>query len=294
MFATGAKTKVGRISELISTADVLETPLTRKIAAFSRVLLIALLALAALTLIVGVRRGQSAFDMFMAAVALAVGAIPEDLPAAVTITLAIGMGRMARRKTIIRKLPAVETLGSTTTTICSDKTGTLTVNQMTVREIWAAGTAYEVAGNDYGAESAITAAGGTAPNAALNTAAHECLLAGLLCNDSTLVAANGRWEVRGDPSEGALLAAASKAGCRMQDPHDALVRLVESGVRPLLAVSKGVYPVRNVLIAYSESMESAKAMKRFVQMRLWLEAKLRVVTFSPGSATERANATMRC
>lgn len=123
VFATGANTEVGRISTLVSTADVLETPLTRKIAGFSRVLLVVILALAAATFAVGVMRGQSAFEMFMAAVALAVGAIPEGLPAAVTITLAIGVSRMARRRAIIRKLPAVETLGSTTT-ICSDKTGT--------------------------------------------------------------------------------------------------------------------------------------------------------------------------
>ena len=146
--AIGAKTEVGRISELISTADILETPLTRKIAKFSRLLLVVILLLAAVTFAVGVWRGQSKFEMFMAAVALAVGAIPEGLPAAVTITLAIGVSRMARRRAIIRKLPAVETLGSTTV-ICSDKTGTLTVNQMTVREIWADGQLFTTSGSGY-------------------------------------------------------------------------------------------------------------------------------------------------
>ena len=128
----GDDTEVGRISELISEAEDLQTPLTQKIAAFSKLLLVVILALGGVTFVVGLLRGESWVDMFMAAVALAVGAIPEGLPAAVTITLAIGVARMAKRRAIIRKLPAVETLGSTTV-ICTDKTGTLTENQMTVQ-----------------------------------------------------------------------------------------------------------------------------------------------------------------
>ena len=146
--AIGDKTEVGRISQLISSTEALETPLTRKIARFSHILLYAILALAAVTFVAGLIRGQSVFDMFMAAVALAVGAIPEGLPAAMTITLAIGVARMAHRRAIIRKLPAVETLGSTTV-ICSDKTGTLTENQMTVQEILAGGERFEVTGAGY-------------------------------------------------------------------------------------------------------------------------------------------------
>ncbi|MEQ8853873.1 cation-transporting P-type ATPase [Gimesia sp.] len=207
--ATGEKTEVGRISTLVSTADVLETPLTRKISAFSRLLLIVILALAALTFAVGVMRGQTSFDMFMAAVALAVGAIPEGLPAAVTITLAIGVSRMARRRAIIRKLPAVETLGSTTT-ICSDKTGTLTVNQMTVREVYAAGQKYELSGSGYCPDGMFDPKSGVA--LADNAAARQCLQAGLLCNDSTLMQKETHWDVNGDPTEGALLVSARKAG----------------------------------------------------------------------------------
>jgi Ca2+-transporting ATPase len=222
--ATGRKTEVGRISELISTAEILETPLTRKIAKFSHVILLLILALAAVTFAVGVWRGQSKFEMFMAAVALAVGAIPEGLPAAVTITLAIGVSRMARRRAIIRKLPAVETLGSTTV-ICSDKTGTLTVNQMTVREVWAGGQAFAVSGTGYEPTGEIHATGEKALAISSSEAASQCVLAGLWCNDSQLVKGESRWEVQGDPTEGALLALAGKAGFAGQVVDETLPRL---------------------------------------------------------------------
>ncbi len=211
VIATGARSEVGHISNLISTAEVLETPLTRKIAKFSRWLLVVILGLASLTFLVGSLRGQPAFEMFMAAVALAVGAIPEGLPAAVTITLSIGVARMARRRAIIRKLPAVETLGSTTI-VCSDKTGTLTVNQMTVSEILAGTASYEVSGSGYAPLGEIKTANQQGLALVDNIAARECLLAGLLCNDSALAEKAGRWEVQGDPTEGALIASAAKGG----------------------------------------------------------------------------------
>lgn len=133
--ATGAETELGEIHRLVGAAETLMTPLTAKLAWFSKVLTIAILALAAATFATGLLRRQDAVETFTAAIALAVGAIPEGLPAAVTITLAIGVARMAKRRAVIRRLPAVETLGSTTV-ICSDKTGTLTENQMTVQMIW--------------------------------------------------------------------------------------------------------------------------------------------------------------
>lgn len=224
VFATGASTEVGHISKLISTADVLETPLTRKIAAFSRLLLVVILGLAGLTFLVGWLRGQPAVEMFMASVALAVGAIPEGLPAAVTITLSIGVSRMARRRAIIRKLPAVETLGSTTI-VCSDKTGTLTVNQMTVSEILAGGSRFEVSGTGYGPLGKI--GNSSEPLAALadNVAARECLMAGLLCNDSALAEKEGRWEVQGDPTEGALICSAAKGGLDQKETSRRLPRI---------------------------------------------------------------------
>jgi cation-transporting ATPase F len=210
VIATGDHTEVGRISQLISTTQELETPLTRKIAHFSHVLLYVILALAVVTVVVGVVRGQSIFDMFMAAVALAVGAIPEGLPAAVTITLAIGVSRMARRQAIIRNLPAVETLGSTTV-ICSDKTGTLTENQMTVQEIFAGGQRFEVTGVGYEPSGRILRQGSPV-DAGKSAALVECLQAGALCNDSLLVNKETSWQIQGDPTEGALIVAANKGG----------------------------------------------------------------------------------
>jgi len=209
--ATGSRTEIGKISELIESADMLETPLTRKIARFSSILLYVILALSAATFVIGVARGESWLLMFMAVVALAVGAIPEGLPAAVTITLAIGVARMAKRNAIIRKLPAVETLGSTTV-ICSDKTGTLTKNQMTVQLIVAGGVGYRVTGVGYDPEGAIVPEEGVETDPSRNRALQETLRAGLLCNDTSLVHTPDGWRVEGDPTEAALLVAAGKGG----------------------------------------------------------------------------------
>ena len=206
--ATGDATETGHIADLIAKAPELATPLTRKMATFSNWLLWAIAALALLTAAVGLLRGHSAFEMFMAAVALAVGAIPEGLPAAVTVTLAIGVSRMAKRKAIIRRLAAVETLGSTTI-ICSDKTGTLTENAMTVRALWSAGQHYTLSGHGYKPEGEISL--GEAP-ANINGALREALVAGALCNDASLARSEQRWKITGDPTEAALLVAARKGG----------------------------------------------------------------------------------
>ncbi|MFQ5756922.1 MAG: cation-transporting P-type ATPase, partial [Acidiferrobacterales bacterium] len=208
--AIGDGTEIGRISELVSSAEVLVTPLTRKIAHFSGILLYVILGMAALTFVVGMLRGESWFDMFMAAVALAVGAIPEGLPAAVTITLAIGVAKMARRHAIIRKLPAVETLGSTTI-ICSDKTGTLTQNQMTVQQVMAGNEIFGVSGAGYVPQGTFERAGEPV-DPSKSRALLECLRAGLLCNDSRLSQTENCWRVVGDPTEGALIASAAKVG----------------------------------------------------------------------------------
>ena len=209
--AIGDNTEIGRISQMISSAVELETPLTRKIDQFSRVLMVAILILSAITFGIGVLRGDEVVDTLMGAIALAVGAIPEGLPAALTVTLAIGVSRMARRRAIIRHLPAVETLGSTTI-ICSDKTGTLTQNQMTVQELYTLGGDYRVDGVGYQPVGEITSKDPASTSWTSNLAVQETLKAGLLCNDSQLIQTEGTWDIQGDPTEGALLVAARKAG----------------------------------------------------------------------------------
>lgn len=223
---TGERTEIGRISGLMDAADALETPLTRKIIRFSHILLVAILILAGGAFLLGILRGESASDMFMVAVALAVGAIPEGLPAAVTIILALGVSRMAARKAVVRKLPAVETLGGTTV-ICSDKTGTLTENQMTVREIFAGGALFEVTGSGYASQGGISRVTGTDAQREGEIALRECLRAGLLCNDSRLVQKDGRLAAEGDPTEAALIVSAEKFGLDGQAESIALPRIDE-------------------------------------------------------------------
>ncbi|MCP9858790.1 MULTISPECIES: HAD-IC family P-type ATPase [unclassified Cyanobium] len=204
--ATGDGTEVGTISTSLQEQVDLTTPLTRKFGRFSRSLLQVILVLAGLTFLVGLARGRGADEMFDGAVALAVGAIPEELPAIVTITLAIGVNRMARRRAIIRKLPAVETLGSTTV-ICSDKTGTLTQNRMTVQHLYGGGQSVAI-------EDLWPGNGLSGPS---NAALQETLLAGLLCNDARPSSREG---MVGDPTETALLVAADAAGIDRQDALD--------------------------------------------------------------------------
>ena len=209
--ATGAETEIGEIHRLVGAATTLATPLTAQLARFSKVLTVAILALAALTFAVGLLRRQDAVETFTAAVALAVGAIPEGLPAAVTITLAIGVARMAKRRAVIRRLPAVETLGSTTV-ICTDKTGTLTENQMTVRELWTPEGSVEVTGGGYAIDGALVSRDGTPVAVDENAALLWTLLAGAACNDAALIPAGERWNIVGDPTEAAMLVIAVKAG----------------------------------------------------------------------------------
>lgn len=221
--ATGDRSEIGRINELIASADILATPLTKKLAKFSTLLLYIILGLAAVTFVVGILRGEGWLDMFMAAVALAVGAIPEGLPAAVTITLAIGVSKMAQRNAIIRKLPAVETLGSTTV-ICSDKTGTLTQNQMTVQQIYAGGELFYLSGGGYEPVGAFTS-NDSVITPQKHPALHECLMAGLLCNDANLLQIDNKWQIEGDPTEAAMVVAAQKAGLQRSELLQHLPRL---------------------------------------------------------------------
>ena len=208
--ATGEATEIGRISTLLEQVEAIETPLLRQMAQFGRWLSAAIVGIAAATFLVGVFwRGQSAEAMFMAAVALAVAAIPEGLPAIMTIILAIGVQRMARRNAIIRQLPAVETLGAVTV-ICSDKTGTLTRNEMTVQRVITPQRAFAVSGVGYApvggfmVDEAVVVPESAADLQAIARAA-------LLCNDAVLREQDGEWRMEGDPTEGALLTLAVKA-----------------------------------------------------------------------------------
>ncbi len=205
----GDNTEIGHISKLLNNTQVLATPLTRKIAKFSHILLLVILGLATITFFVGLWHGNSWESLFMASVALSVAMIPEGLPAVMTIILAIGVSRMAKRNTIIRHLPAVETLGSTTV-ICSDKTGTLTRNEMTVQELWSGDESFEVIGIGYAPDGEIRQLNHIC-NVAKKPALFELLKAGLLCNDSVLKQSKKAWIIEGDPTEGALLVSAKKA-----------------------------------------------------------------------------------
>jgi cation-transporting ATPase F len=209
--ATGASTEVGAISTLLADTVSLATPLTKTIEGFSKILLIAILVLAAVTFGVGMLRGGTVLDMLLAAVALSVGAIPEGLPAAVTIILAIGVNQMAKRRAIIRTLSSVETLGSTTV-ICSDKTGTLTQNQMTVTEVVTPNYRYQVTGTGYSAEGIISH-GGNQAKVGRDVALEMCLRTAVLCSTASVhIDETGQAEVVGDPTEAALLVMASKGG----------------------------------------------------------------------------------
>lgn len=222
---TGDDTEAGKISQTMFKAEDLETPLTRRISYFSKNILFVILGLSILTFIFGILvTHRTATELFMEVVALSVAVIPEGLPAAMTITLAVGVGYMAKRNSIIRKLPAVETLGSTTI-ICSDKTGTITENQMTVSEIYAGGKLFEVSGTGFQPKGEIKY-----NQVSISLDEHqtlkECLITGLLCNDSDLIQKENHWEAKGDPTEVALITAAHKANLK-QTLTESLYRIDE-------------------------------------------------------------------
>ncbi len=208
--ATGIKTELGRIATLMTTVPVEPTPLQRRLEQFGQVLLLLSLGIVAVVFALGLWRGEPVFDMFLTAVSLAVAAIPEGLPAIVTTTLALGVMRMVKRHALIRRLPAVETLGAATV-ICTDKTGTLTKNEMTVTHLYVDGLVYDVTGEGYAPEGEIL--GGDPHEGGLR----DLLMSALLCNGASLKEVDGSWTVVGDPTEGALLVAGTKAGLRKED-----------------------------------------------------------------------------
>jgi len=241
--ATALRTELGRIAAMMqkaAQAEWEETPLQQRLEQFGYTLLWLTLAVVTVVFVLGYLRGEPAFLMLLTSVSLAVAAVPEGLPAVVTITLALGVTRMAKRHALIRKLPAVETLGSATV-ICSDKTGTLTKNEMTVTRLFAGGRVFEVTGEGYEPVGEIREISSElkvlsselsgkgielrSENSELRTqnsepsqspALRELLTAAVLCNGATLREENGTWQVIGDPTEGALLVAAAKVGLTIE------------------------------------------------------------------------------
>jgi Ca2+-transporting ATPase len=219
--ATGMGTEVGRIAGLLEAAKKDPTPLQQELDRTGKRLSVIMLGICAIVFATGLFSApvltlNTILALFLFAVALAVAAIPEALPAIVTVGLSLGVRRMAAANAIVRKLPAVETLGAATV-ICSDKTGTLTRNEMTVRAIAVAGTVIDVGGSGYIPEGDFTIAGAPLDQPAIRDAVGKMLQAAALANDATLGESEGRWRVQGDPTEGALIVAARKFGVTEAD-----------------------------------------------------------------------------
>lgn len=209
--ATGMTTEFGRIASLLEEASLDEgTPLQKRLESVGRMLVWASLGIVAVIFVLGVLRDIPLIDLFLTSVSLAVAAVPEGLPAIVTVALALGVQRMARRRALVRRLPAVETLGSTNV-ICTDKTGTLTVGEMTVRELFIAGRNFTVTGEGYAPAGEILIDGAGLDEQQSNFA-RRLLTILVGCNGAHLSREGGRWDVIGDPTEGALLTAGMKLG----------------------------------------------------------------------------------
>ncbi|MCF8261782.1 MAG: cation-translocating P-type ATPase [Melioribacteraceae bacterium] len=222
---TGLNTEFGNIAKLLSTTESRKTPLQENLDQLGKKIGVFSIALAAIMSIIGIFRGYEIIEMFVWGVAVAVAVIPEALPAVVTISIALGVRRMVKRKALIRKLPAVETLGATSI-ICSDKTGTLTQDQMTIRKIFTGNTEYDVEGSGYTPEGNITA-DGKIVEIDKHTELEKLLIAGNLCNDTILKKEDGKWVIIGDPTEGAIVVAAAKAKLVVDEQRQIYPRLKE-------------------------------------------------------------------
>lgn len=226
---TGMNTVIGKIAEMIQSVEEEDTPLQRKLAEFGKYLGIACLAVCVLVFALGMFRGEPLIEMFMTAVSLAVAAIPEGLPAVVTIVLALGMQRMVKQNAIVKKLHAVESLGSTTV-ICSDKTGTLTQNQMTAVKLYTGGKVYDITGEGYSPEGSCQLDGKDV-EFNNNPALEQVLKISALCNDCKLEAeetdGDKNWRILGDPTEGALVVAAAKMGLTGAESNEKYPRVQE-------------------------------------------------------------------
>jgi len=235
---TGMDTEMGKIADLIQNTESQETPLQHRLEQLGKILIAVAIGLTVMVVIAGIFHGQPPYAMFLAGVSLAVAAIPEGLPAIVTIALALGVQRMIKRKAIVRKLPSVETLGCASV-ICSDKTGTLTQNKMTVTHLWAGGQTLDVSGDGYAPFGNITNAGAVVdPNK--NLMLSRLLQVGVLCNNATLFEEEKEikrkkgkdeekkeWQIKGDPTDGALVVLGAKAGFTQHSLETAHRRITE-------------------------------------------------------------------
>jgi Ca2+-transporting ATPase len=208
--ATGMKTAMGQIADLLQSAETMETPLQRRLEQLGKILIVAALLLTVLVVVLGVLQGNDLYTMFLSGVSLAVAAIPEGLPAIVTVALSLGVQRMIKKNAIVRKLPAVETLGCASV-ICSDKTGTMTQNKMTVTHLWSGGKIWAVDGVGYEPKGSFYLK--DKPISVSNEKVlQQMLIFGMLCNHAEIKQKKGEFIIDGDPTEGALLVAAMKAG----------------------------------------------------------------------------------
>jgi len=266
---TGAESGLGRIAAAIATTGNRPTPLQQRLSRLSRQLVVLTLALAGLVFVLGLARGEDAAEMMVLAVSLAVAAIPESLPAVVSVALALGAFRMARQAALVRWLPAVETLGSVTV-LASDKTGTLTEGRMVVQELWTPGGSWRVAGHGYGVAGEVVAVGISAPD---DQTLPQLLRDVVLCNDARLSARQRDvWEIVGDPMEAALLIAAAKHDDSLLELGQVWDRVVEvpfdAGLQRMttlhhrsgswLTVCKGAPEVVLGLLGDSDATEHAR------------------------------------
>ncbi|MGI6485798.1 MAG: cation-translocating P-type ATPase [Tepidanaerobacteraceae bacterium] len=252
---TGMQTEIGQIAEMLKSYKEDDTPLQKKLEQLGKILGTASLAVCGIVFFLGLLRGIDFLEMFMIAISLAVAAIPEGLPAIVTIVLAIGMQRMVKKHSIIKKLHAVETLGSTTV-ICSDKTGTLTQNEMTVTNIYVNNKFFSVCGEGYKPKGDFTINGGIIkPEQESNLML--LLTMGVLCNDARLEegakgASEKTWQIIGDPTEGALIVAAAKAGVRDKELSKSMPRIHEIPFDSERKRMTTFHPLGNKYVAYTK------------------------------------------
>jgi P-type Ca2+ transporter type 2C len=253
---TGMNTEVGKIASLIKEAHEKKTPLQKKLRELGKYLTIAVVAVAIVVFLAGLIKGESATVMFLTAIALAVAAIPEGLPAVITISLSLGVQRMIKRNALVRKLPSVETLGSVNV-ICTDKTGTLTHNEMTVKKIWFADNIYEVSGSGYEAKGTFMVNKKPANPLLL----HSLLKIGALCNDA-LIENNKQKkqdeksvkdrEVTGDPTEAALIVSAEKARFTSKDLNKKFPRVDEITFSSERKMMTTIHQIKDKKVSYTK------------------------------------------